>query len=714
MIGKIAIGRGFGGALRYALAEDKGYLLDSNMAGETARELAAEFGALRELRPNLHRAVLHASLSLDPGETLSDAQWREIGQRYLHGMGFTDNQYVLIRHTDTAHEHVHLIANRITYRGEVVSDSQNYPRQEAVLRQIEQEYDLTQVMASHQAERRALTQGEIEMTLRTGEPSTRQQLQELCRAAARDCHGFADYMTRLEAAGVELIPVIQLEGAKIAGLSYRLDGVVMKGSDLGKAYTPTGLAKQGIAYEQDRDLAAARHCIERETARATRQPDRDLAASPAPERGGLERDLGAFGPSDGRLDRRDARDLGADRRHEPAASPAIPGADHRHHTAVDADLEPSRGSRPGPRESREPDQSHVFALDAADRPRFGDARERILALAGTHPNHRSPDRRPGSGELAQKGQGGPDRTARAVQKQAEALGGNRFEIGIRDPATGRTTNREWSSAELIHAIPWLKRMNARGHDIYLRPAEEQAYVLVGGLTHAALQQMDRTGFTPAITLEIHPGHYQAWVRLSHFPVAPDIRQQAARELAQQFGGDVHPAYGRLAGFTTQDPAHRNAAGQNPYVLIHDCRGMVAPAGYDRIQHIQHESEQRIAQQAQQMRLEAILRAVETRKGQDPIQDYQQQAKRHIGFYGPSTDYAQMDGQIAQDMAKSRHFTQRDIEHAIRACSPHLEACKVGYSEDYAARITEQAWQSPETVQHRQERQRQYQQSLGLE
>ena len=713
MIGKIAIGRGFGGALRYALAEEKGYVLDSNMAGDTARELAAEFGALRELRPNLHRAVLHASLSLDPGETLSDAQWREIGRRYLHDMGFTDNQYVLIRHTDTAHEHVHLIANRITHRGEAVSDSQNYPRQEAVLRQIEQDYGLTQVMASHQAESRALTQGEIERTLRTGEPSTRQQLQELCRAAARDCHGFTDYMTRLEATGVELIPVIQLEGAKIAGLSYRLDGVAMKGSDLGKAYAPAGLAKQGITYEQDRDLAAARHCIERETARATRQPDRDLAASPAPERGGLERDLGAFGPSDGRLDRRDAADLGADRRYQPAASEAVPGQDHHRHAALDPDLGPSPGRRPSALERSEPDQGDVHRPGPSDRDRFSHPHERILALAGTHPDHRSPDRRPGSGELDQIG---IDRTARAAQKQAEALGGQRFEVGIHDPATGRRLHRDWDRAELGHGLGWLKRMNARGHDIYLRPAGEHAYVLVDGLTRAALQQMDRTGFTPAITLETHPGHYQAWVRLSHFPVAPDIRQQAARELARQFGGDTpHThAYGRLAGFTTQDPAHRNAAGQNPYVLVHDCQQMVATAGHDCIQRIQHESEQHAAQQTQQMRLEAIQRAVETRKGQDPPQDYQQQAKRHIGLYGPSTDYAQMDGQIAQDMAKSGHFSQRDIQNAIRACSPHLEACKAGHVEDYAARTAEQAWQAPEVVGQRQEHQQQRQQDYGLE
>ena len=28
-------------------------------------------------------------------------------------MGFTENQYVISRHTDTAHEHIHILANRI-------------------------------------------------------------------------------------------------------------------------------------------------------------------------------------------------------------------------------------------------------------------------------------------------------------------------------------------------------------------------------------------------------------------------------------------------------------------------------------------------------------------------------------------------------------------------------------------------------------------------
>jgi hypothetical protein len=279
-------------------------------------------------------------------------------------------------------------------------------------------------------------------------------------------------------------------------------------------------------------------------------------------------------------------------------------------------------------------------------------------------------------------------------------------------------NREWSHAELVHGIPWLKRMNARGSDIYVRPAGEHAYVLVDDLSHIALQQMERAGYRPAATIETRPGHYQAWVKLGYLPVAPDIRQQVARDLARQFGGDPNSAdgrhYGRLAGFTNQKPAHRNEAGQSPYVLAHDCGGWAAAAGPPHVQRIQERIEQQAAQHQQQTRLKTLQNAPEMRyKSRNPEQEYRWQAKRLLERYGPDTDYSRMDWMIAQDMAKSGHFTRREIEHAIRTCSPHIEDRKAGHVEDYAARTAERAWQTPEAVQHRQE-QRQHQQSPGLE
>ncbi|CQR34451.1 DNA topoisomerase (fragment) [Thiomonas arsenitoxydans] len=313
MIAKAIKGRGFRGALAYDLGKEQGRILASNMAGRTPRELAAEFGAVRRLRPNLGKAVLHVSLSAAVGEKLTDAQWQQIAQHYLRGMGLTNNPFIVTRHTDTEHEHIHLLVSRITLSGKVVSDGRDYARQEVLMREIERAFGLQSVAPSRASPRKAARKGEIEGALRTGQPSSRQRLQQLCDAAAAGCDSFTTYVERLEAVGVEVVPVVQRGGAKLSGLSYRLEGVLMKGSDLGRGYAAAGIQQRGVSYEQDRDVAAVRRCSEREAARAFGAADRGGAPGEASARGGSGDEPGAAGAGDGRLERRDAADLDADR-----------------------------------------------------------------------------------------------------------------------------------------------------------------------------------------------------------------------------------------------------------------------------------------------------------------------------------------------------------------------------------------------------------------
>ena len=711
MIAKMVKGRGFRGALEYDLK--KGYVIDSNMAGKTPRELAAEFGEIRKLRPNLGKAVLHVSLSAAPGEKLTDEQWREIGQRYLRGMGFTDNQFIITRHTDTEHEHIHILANRITHSGEVVSDGQDYKRQETIMREIERDYGLQRVAPSIEAERKAPTKGEIEQALRTRQPSTRQQLQQLCDAAAKGCGSFTEYVERLEAVGVEVIPTVQQGGAKLSGIQYRLDGVVMKGSDLGKSYAAAGIQKRGVTYDKDRDLAAVERCREREARRAFGDPDRELEASQAPERGGIGRDAGAAGPSDGSTDRRDAPDAGRDRPQEPGAERDIQQPDIR--SSRGAEGRSSRGEEGSGRSEPSHAEDEVEALrhsrDGGDR--YGGSRDRILALA--QPAADQERTGPASGGRAPEAR--RDRSLEAIQKQINALGVERFEVGIRDAKTGQMMNREWNRAELEKAVPWLKRMNAKGNDVYIRPAGDHGLVLVDDLKPQALERMKADGFAPAATIETSPGNYQAWVKLSETPLSADVRREAAKELATRYGGDPNSAdsrhYGRLAGFTNQKPQHARD-GRQPYVLAHDCPGKVARAAPERLERIEQHLDRVAAQKEREKRLEALETAKPGGYGSqyDPVQEYQRQAQRLLKRYGPQADFSRLDWMIATDMAKSGRFTVQDIEKSIRECSPNVESRKAGHVEDYARRTAEKAWNAPEVAAEREQEARQAKRERG--
>lgn len=147
MIGKIIRGKGFRGAIGYVLEKPEARLIGTNLVAErTAEDLALEMREHAALhRPGMTKPVVHVSLSAAPGEHLSDEQWRQVAESYREKMGFADCQYVLARHDDTGHEHVHLVMSRVTFDGKVVDLAHNYRRQEHALGEIERDFGLRRV-----------------------------------------------------------------------------------------------------------------------------------------------------------------------------------------------------------------------------------------------------------------------------------------------------------------------------------------------------------------------------------------------------------------------------------------------------------------------------------------------------------------------------------------------------------------------------------------
>jgi len=569
MIAKAIKGKRFCGALEYDLKKEQGRIIDTNMDGRSPRELAAEFGEIRKLRPNLGKAVLHVSLAASPGEHLTDAQWVQIGQYYINGMGLNQSQYVMSRHTDTEHEHIHMVVNRIQFDGKVTTDSHDYRRQEFLMRALERELGLRQVESSAKTERRAATKGEIEEGLRSGKPSTRQQLQQLCDAAAKDCDTFKLYAERLEVAGVDLVPVLQLDGTKMSGLSYRLDGVMMKGSDLGKRYSPAGLAKHGVSYVKERDYEAVGRCLEHSALDRVGAGDRNVKDSENSQRGPVGINAGAFGAGDGGADGRNTRDDGGDRAARPGAGRPAEDADRDRIERLEQGVVRSAGGSAEPGCSGPTNGAAPVRVSGNDRVDHGAARERILALAGATHGAEPPGRQGGGGNAAPR-----DRTREAVQRQIAAMGADRYEVVILHAKTGQQTKREWSAAELMAGVQWLKRLNARGGDILVRPLGGPELSLIASLDADGLNKLRSHGLAPAVTVETRTGQFDAWMKLADQPLSPALRDALLARLMHGFGEAAQ--YGRLAGFTNQQ-AEANAAGRQPFALLHNATGQVAPA-----------------------------------------------------------------------------------------------------------------------------------------
>lgn len=272
MIGKQTKGRGFRGTLNYVLGKEGAEIIGGNMVGQSAKDLAEEFSVARALRPNLSRVVYHASLSLAPGEHLNDVQWSEAADKYMEGMGFKGAQYVVVKHNDTSHSHIHIVASRVRTDGSVVSESQDYRRSEGCIRGLEKEFGLSQTLPSRDSPARAPTTGELHKSLRENVPSVKVRLQNAVDKASRHSPTMSEFISRLETRGVAVVPNVSKTG-HVSGISFRLGDELMKGSDLGRSYTWNGLQKKGINYEQNRDLQAIRQAANREQLHRARSTD---------------------------------------------------------------------------------------------------------------------------------------------------------------------------------------------------------------------------------------------------------------------------------------------------------------------------------------------------------------------------------------------------------------------------------------------------------
>jgi uncharacterized phage-like protein YoqJ len=247
-------GSDFYGCLAYVLGKDGARPLDSSIDATEPDTLNQEFQALQELRSRVQRRVYHCALSLPIGETLTDHQWREMGKDFLNQMGFQGHQYVLVQHTDRNHQHCHIIANRVGLDGEVVSDSWDYTRAEAVARQLEEAYGLQPVQASWATDRKALSHRQLEEERKTGTPCVQQQLQDGIDAVLAESQGLDDLSDRLAEQGIQTKITYGYNDQPI-GITYSKSGVTMSGSNLGKRYTLENLNQVWQRQELDDELA---------------------------------------------------------------------------------------------------------------------------------------------------------------------------------------------------------------------------------------------------------------------------------------------------------------------------------------------------------------------------------------------------------------------------------------------------------------------------
>lgn len=583
MIGKLIKGRGARGLIDYLLDADdqkgdprpQARVIGGTFAGRTAREISAEFGALHALRPRLGVYVAHEALRLPDGDLeLDDATWSKIAERWATSMGFED--FLAVNHGDG---HIHIAASRIKRDGSVVSDQHDYRRSEAIIRQIEKDFDLTVVESSHLLnEEKAVDhhktpgRGQIIYSEVSGDAPPAMRVAALIDGIIEDGATVSEMIEQLEGAGVSVHPNIASTG-RISGLAYEIDDIRVTSKAMGRGFTWANLQKRGLDYEPDRDDAAIRET------RGRRQAEAAAFIEGSGDTGGRGEDL--------------------------------PSIRERHAAASEGDPGEARGGREGKQtDKRGKTQARNNGINPGE-PRGGgsddDALDRLVYLAADEAE-RNREQGSGVGDGSGRAAGREGlavlerHLAEAVGRAGEEIGrfvraisAEHYQIMVSSPDTkgGKIERQTWTAEQLLEPqnVRWMQQRNANLGGVYIRPMDRRI-TLLDDLTAGQVTHLEKMNFAPAVVLETSDGNHQAWIRLLP-PEAPEPSQevatQASRSLTKAFGGDPAAVgaqrFGRLPGFVNRKPKH-DRRGKGPWVTLRAATGAIAAAGRSLVAKIE--------------------------------------------------------------------------------------------------------------------------------
>ncbi len=144
MIAKIIYGRTCRGTMNYVLGKEGMQVL--GYGNTFSQDITPKFfGSLLHFqgqRNATKNRYAHISLNLPHNEHVDDKTFFEISKEYMEKMGYGEQPYMVTRHSDTKHEHVHIVTTNVNDKGQLLSLYNSKRRSMATTSYLESKYGL--------------------------------------------------------------------------------------------------------------------------------------------------------------------------------------------------------------------------------------------------------------------------------------------------------------------------------------------------------------------------------------------------------------------------------------------------------------------------------------------------------------------------------------------------------------------------------------------
>ena len=231
MIGKLKKGSSFAGCIRYVTGKDEAKILASDgvLLGTNA-EMTQSFELQRQLNLRIKKPVGHIALSFKPEDKprLTDEFMAKIALEYMQMMGITKTQFIIVRHHNTDNPHCHIVYNRINNEGKLISDRNDYRRNEQVTKALKSKYGFTYGTDKSNTNTRKLRNAE----------RAKYEIHNAVKDALKVADSWQKFKNELAKRGVRLEFVYKdKEQTKVQGIRFCKDGYSFKGTQISRDYS---------------------------------------------------------------------------------------------------------------------------------------------------------------------------------------------------------------------------------------------------------------------------------------------------------------------------------------------------------------------------------------------------------------------------------------------------------------------------------------------
>ena len=231
MIAKIMKGSDFRGVVNYILNEGKGtQIIEADgLFLENNDTIAQGFIGQAQMNPKVTKAVGHIALSFSKKDAprLNNAVMAQIAREYMERMGIKDTQYLIGRHFDKEHPHVHIAFNRINNNDKTISDRNDRFRSERICKELTKKYGLHFANGKEQVKIDRLREPD----------KTRYELYKILKTEVGRCRDWNTLLERLERQGVGVQFKYKGQTDEIQGIVFSMNGYRFNGSKVDRQFS---------------------------------------------------------------------------------------------------------------------------------------------------------------------------------------------------------------------------------------------------------------------------------------------------------------------------------------------------------------------------------------------------------------------------------------------------------------------------------------------